>query len=196
MSDTDSSPKTEIHTGRAVPPDTDMSTTTTGTNVPTPEDPAARSSNDTETDNQEQPPSIKVPRTAMLLGLDFETNTYHWEGPLGLPLETLPGKLFGPLRGWSRLDHRYTTLSPELRVDEPVFYLMNPDVEDFRTVDGDESVFAVVDKDDGRELFEIPRNLLLAVRPNPAGTLETLVFKRSPYALAAFRRGVPALLIE
>jgi hypothetical protein len=173
-----------------------MATTPKGTNVTKPEDTEVPKSNDAKMPKLEDLPKPKVPRTAMLLGLDFETNIYHWEGPLGLPLETIPGKLFGPLNGWTRVDHSYATLSPELRVDEPIFYLMNPDAEDFRTVEGDDSVFMVVDKVGGRELFKIPRNLLFAVRPNPAAPLEVMAFKRSPYALVAFRRGRPTLWID
>lgn len=154
--------------------------------------------------NKETPPGPKindlqypaVPRTAMLLGLDFEKNTYHWEGPLGLPFETVPGKLFGALSGWTRVDHALGTISPEIRVNEPIVYLLDPDREDFHAVDGDETVFVVISRNTGQDLFEIPRNLLFAVRPNPAGPIEVMAFKRSPYALAAFRRGRPTLLIE
>lgn len=85
----------------------------------------ARAHKDTTVPNDdiEALPLPSNPRTMMLLGRDFERQTYHWEGPFGLPFETAPGQLFGWLRGWTRkVRHGHVLLSPEPRADEPMFY--------------------------------------------------------------------------
>ncbi|OIW33101.1 hypothetical protein CONLIGDRAFT_640256 [Coniochaeta ligniaria NRRL 30616] len=138
-------------------------------------------------------PNPSVPRTAMLLGRDFEKGTYHWEGPLGLPFETLPNTLYGVLKGWTEIstaaDRPGPTLLPHMRGDEPTFYLLNPSTEEYRLVQYDDTLFQVVRKADGSQVVKIRRNLLLTVRENPAAPLEIMCVKRSPYALAAFRYG-------
>lgn len=127
----------------------------------------------------------------MLLGADFDRNTYHWEGPFGLPFETKCGELTGWLTGWTRkVGHNGTILAPEPRNNEPMLYLMDPCIEAFRRVRGDDDVFVVLSKVSGRRITTIDRNFLFTIRENPAAPLEVMMTRKSPYSIAAFRGGV------
>lgn len=131
----------------------------------------------------------------MLLGRDPDRDTYHWEGPFGLPFESAPGRLYDCIRGWTRkIRHDRVLLAPEPRVDEPRCYLLDPDVESFRRVHGHDYVFVVVCKATGEPMFRVGRNFLFAIRENAEAPLDVMMTKESPYSVSAFRGGVNRFL--
>jgi hypothetical protein len=141
-------------------------------------------------DNITALPLPSGPRTMMLLGNDPDKNTFHWEGPFGLPFETAPGQLYGWLKGWTRRDgFSDVLLAPESREDVPRLYLLDPRVENWRAVAWDDRVFIVQDRTTGRDKMVVERNFLFTRRLNPSGSFESLEMRTSPYAVAAFERG-------